>query len=57
MQCHAEQVKNNIGLIEAKGNVERDIGIYSRIIFHAVSNRKLFNETIDLYIYIYIIEH
>lgn len=44
----------SVWVIETKGNVERDIGIYSRIIFHAVSNRKLFNETTDLYIYIYI---
>lgn len=45
----------SVWVIETKGNVERDIGIYSRIIFHAVSNRKLFNETTDLYIYIYIL--
>lgn len=42
----------SVWVIETKGNVERDIGIYSWIIFHPVSNRKLFNKTTDLYVYI-----
>lgn len=44
----------SVWVIETKGNVERDIDIYSWMIFHDVSNRKLFNnETADLSIFIY----
>lgn len=42
----------SVWVIETKGNVERDIDIYSWMIFHDVSNRKLFNNA-DLSIFIY----